>query len=139
MEKTKVPPRRVYADDLVVRVGDEEYRPHAGEWVEFRRGVSVRQRMLNRQLVQESTNEEELYPQVMENLAARIVDWNWTDDDGVALPLAVETLEILTFEELNWLLEMSYGGRDDRDRKNGSAPSTGHSPVSGARSRRKNG
>ncbi len=38
---SKLPSVRVASDDLVLMVGEQEYRPHAGEWVEFRAGLTV--------------------------------------------------------------------------------------------------
>lgn len=135
--RTKVPAVRFIADDLVVRAGGQEYRPHAGEFAEVEPVATIDdfslmirlQRLRN---LKELTAEEmdELAP-VLEDVAHLIVrsvrSWDWTDNRGTSYPSPPDLAVIrsLSFEEMTWLLQAVMGTlTTEKARKNGSTPST---------------
>lgn len=117
--KTKPPitPRKVYADDLCVVVGNEDYYPHVGEWVEFKGRPSVGLYVKLMDLANASKES-------LKELLKYMVAWNWTDDAGepYANPPTLETLLDMPSEELKWLLV--HAGSDAAVlTKNGGTPS----------------
>lgn len=122
---SKLPTRTVFADDLVIEVDGVEYRPHAGESVTFRGGVTVDD-YLSAVALQGVTAEAApeatagAFVDTLANLASRIVAWDWTDDAGKPCPSppTVETLRALRFEELGWLLAQSTGASPGAASKN---------------------
>lgn len=101
---------RVPSDDFVVEIGGEPFHTHEGEWVEVLPQMSVRdmQQMqrLNRvdveidALAGEDGGEDAVlalldatYADLCQTLAARIIDWTWTDDAGRPLPKPDGTAE----------------------------------------------
>ena len=133
---TKLPSRRVRSDDYAVDLGGKEYRPHAGEWVDFRGRSTVESLIIDLRLQallrlsgltkEEAEETSALYERVTEDLARSIVAWSWTDDDWKELPSppSPEVIRSLSVDELFWLLRGRFGGRTEEDRKNGSPPST---------------
>jgi hypothetical protein len=117
--KTKPPitPRRVYADALCVIVGNEDYYPHAGEWVEFKGRPSVGLYMKLLDMANASKDS-------LTELLKYIVAWDWTDDSGNAYanPPTLETLLDMPPEELKWLL-VNAGSDASITTKNGGTPS----------------
>lgn len=113
-----IPSGRVPSDDLMLTDDDgEKYRPHEGEWVEFRRHlpIAVCQLMWGTISLEELEPEERIQrrlergEEVVRALAHQILDWSWTDDFGKALPgpkegeRFAEALRWLAPYELEWL------------------------------------
>ena len=133
----KVPAIRVSSDDFAVVIGEEEYRPHAGEWIEVRGKATVGDFLMASGL-QQLQGLEEMTPDqfgeletllegVLRQLAASIAAWSWTDDRGEAMPSppTAEMLRALSFEELAYVIGAVMGTtRTEATRKNGSSPST---------------
>ncbi len=127
---TKVPSRRVRSDDYVEASDGKEYRPHAGEWVDFRGKSSVESIIVGLRLQsllrlsglseEEAAETSGLYERVTEDLAHAIKGWSWTDDDKNALPSppSTEVVRGLSLDELLWLLGARYGGRTKEAAKN---------------------
>lgn len=115
VKPTKVPPRRVSGDTYVVMVDGQECRPHAGEWVEFRRRMRVESLLLDLRLnavrVGNTAEAEEVLIQMLGELADAIVAWSWTDEDGNPYPSPPDaaTLRRLPAEEVWWLREVYLG------------------------------
>lgn len=120
----KPQPRRIASDDCIKTVDGVEYAVHEGEWVEMVGGVSVAE-MRARQVLLEfgpkvaalegepDANVEfvrlfnEAYSTVIQGIARRLVDWNWTDDLGHPLPKpdgSPAPLAPLSPEEILYLL-----------------------------------
>ena len=137
VKATKVPARRVASDDFVVTVLGEEYRPHAGEWVEFRGRLSMGQYLAMLGLMKMSGLENlspaeisaldlsESMAKLAEMLARSIVAWSWTDDAGQPYPSppVPENLTDLSIEELSYLVGRAAGGATEAESKNGGSPS----------------
>jgi hypothetical protein len=111
-----VPTVRVPSDDLTItdEAGDE-YAPHAGEWVKFRRGISIASMRVVAsagEIGEDADPAEtiEILSDVLGILARQIVDWSWTDDDWNELPKPrdreafASCLENLETYEINWLV-----------------------------------
>ena len=160
-------PKRVDSSDCAVKIGDETYYPHEGEWVELFVGQSVgelqgitqmRRLGVEMQAIQGESDQNEraldliepVFDTLCNILAGRIVNWNWTDDAGRPLPAPDGTpqpLKRLRAEELNWLLSAGQG-ETPAQRKNALAPSlttcsdtesqaTGAKPSTTGRSRKR--
>jgi len=92
VKRTKfVPSLIVKSDDLVIQ-DDEgtEYHPHAGEWVRFRRSVSLRSVQIA-QLAQGASEQDvasyaALIEALIDVLRRQILDWTWTDNDEQPMP-----------------------------------------------------
>ncbi len=144
VERTKAPPRKVYADDLTITVDGKDYNPHAGEWVRFAGGMSVGdvklvvdlQGFQDTQAATGKATQEQIdqlrdftdkLGEATEFIAARIVSWNWTDEASRPYPEcpSATALRGLRFEELMWLLTAGFraAGSDDA-RLKGSRRST---------------
>jgi hypothetical protein len=128
---TKLPrqPYTVSSDDFVVEEDGVEYRPHQGESVTFRGRMTVGDYLnaisLSRFSAEAMEDADKLFGQTIENLANRIVSWDWTGDYGEQLPApTAEVLKKLSFEELVWIIGKANGQRTDDESKNGSSPST---------------
>lgn len=135
--KSKPVARRVYSDDVVVTIGDEQFYPHVGEYVEFRPGASTGtfqllielQSSLPRMAEMDSddrTRFAKLLGDCATEISLRVRSWNWTDIDDVRLPSPPkpEHIRALDFNEMTWLLANSLGSRNEQARKNGESPST---------------
>lgn len=126
----KVPPRRVRSDDYVDEADGKEYRPHAGQWVDFRGKSTVESVIIGLRLQtllrlsglsdEEAAETSGLYERVTEELARGIAAWNWTDDDGNDLPSppSAKDIRALSVAELFWLLGARYGSRTKEAAKN---------------------
>ena len=130
--KWKIPPTRVPSDDCAIYVGREiedgeitvegtPYNVHTGEWVELFLTQSLAEMMAlvdMRNMVEEGAG---ALRKLCQELAVRIVEWNWTDNAGDALPQphnAPEVLERLSNDELMWLMGAVQGKETSADRKN---------------------
>jgi len=94
-----VPSIIVRSDDLIVTDEEgNEHKPHEGEKVIFRKGVSlgtIRKMAEAGRLVELGTQNvtpevareiEEILAGMIEALAHQILDWTWTDEDWEPLP-----------------------------------------------------
>lgn len=128
---TKLPrkPFTVVADDLEIEEDGETYRPHAGENVTFRGRMTVGDYLNALSLASFDETHLEgadaVFDEMLENLALRIVSWDWTGDYNESLPPPTpKVLRGLSFEELSWLIQKANGARTAEQSKNGSTPST---------------
>ncbi len=107
--KQQTPPRRVDGATFVQTVDEVEYRPHEGEWVDFRRGFSWGYMMAQQELVsaKDDTGKRIVaWAHVVGSLSDNIAAWSLTDDNGEPLPQPyhnVEAFRSLSNEELLWL------------------------------------
>ena len=138
---SKLPNRTVVADDLAVEVDGAIYYPHAGESVTFRTArqsiddhlLQLRLVALQKEITVAAEAEsiemgsvvqlEDLIARTFGQLSSAIVAWEWTGDDGAALPLEIATLRSLSREELDWLRSHAFPEPAEAERGNGSAPS----------------
>ena len=135
----KIPSRRVPSDDCLVHVGrrvedgqivdeGEAYNVHEGEWVEVVPVVTMRQYIeinhLSKSLTaQDIDGMERSMDALCKAIAQRVVAWNWTDNEGVALPPPTEgVIRELTEDELVYLIT-AIQGETAGQRGNGSTPS----------------
>jgi hypothetical protein len=142
-EQHKVQPRRIPSDGCRVTDGDDEYYPHAGEHILWRPGTrvgelavltqwaSIQSRMdaidgtPAERMAAQAAILTEFAQQAAPVLAARIVGWDWTDDDGEPLPPPRQdpaVFERLDLDELNYLIGL-LAGNEPEQAKNGSRPS----------------
>ena len=131
----KIPPKRIPSDECMVTVGREisdgkitaegmAYKMHEGEWVdilpvrtlrEMTRLVDLRSSKGNDILLSHALKE------TCEELAKRVMDWNWTDVMGQPLPQPYghpEIIEGLYSDEIIWLLTQLSGAETTGERKN---------------------
>lgn len=116
---TKLPPRTVPSDDLVLEIDGVEFRPHGGEQVIFRSKQSVEDLLTMLRISDLKITAEDLasgqllLDDVYGVLSRQIVSWDWTDDDGKAYvsPPDTSILRTLDFDELLWLVNASSGSR----------------------------
>lgn len=123
----KIPPQKILSDDCVVYVGrvieDDEitdpgtaYKVHEGEYVELFPCRSLKEIILLNELA-ESSNLRAL----SEELAKRVLAWNWTGMDYEPYPQphnSPETIQDLTDDEFAWLLQAVKGKETSAARKN---------------------
>lgn len=93
-----IPSIVVRSDDLVVKDEEgNEHKPHDGEWVRFRAGVSLGTiRKMNRaakltdlgdtMTAELAAEVDDILAGVVAALAHQILDWSWTDADWQPLP-----------------------------------------------------
>lgn len=111
------------------------------QWVEFRKKLKwkyLRQQIRfgtvaaqAAQMQEDGTPDAEVLAQldaafggIEKMLGHAIVAWNWTDDDGEALPLPSEDPEVLGelyHEEVTWLTNATPGGGADAEESKNSA------------------
>ena len=123
-KKRRAPMTVVPSDDFVVKDGGEEYYPHAGESVTFRKRVSPRDLMVIARAgdLQNDTEGEKgaaklarfFHDEACVVLGRAIHSWTWTDpysDEGTAYPEpSAEALRDLDAQtELQYLLEKWLG------------------------------
>lgn len=145
-QKNRIPLRRVYADTYTLTVDGVEYRPHAGEWVEFSPlgtvGAYIDGLRLKASPPPTEDEEDERLLAIVERIRSevrrRVVAWDWTDAvSGEPLPQPREGgLEALSLGEMLWLQSAMSG---DADPKAGAAASTSPSRGKRAASSRKAG
>ena len=113
--------RRVASDSFTVTGPDgQEYHPHKGEWVILRQHITpaLLQASLwlwgaKGSLTRDTAHEFAAnMANLVDRMAAVIVDWNWTGPDGEDYPKpSAETLsKYLSFDELSWLSGEIQGG-----------------------------
>lgn len=138
----KPPARTVPSDDCVVTVDGVEYHPHEGEWVKVVPGYSVGDLQLQREMqslamkLDAASGEadeaqkkialvDDSYESAIGVLSHRLRAWNWTSDDGEALPQPAgnpAAFQHLRVEEVMYLVA-AVQGETPGDQKNGSRPS----------------
>tara|TARA_Y100000310_G_scaffold284469_1_gene307247 strand:+ start:141 stop:617 length:477 start_codon:yes stop_codon:yes gene_type:complete len=128
----KIPPDRIASDDCAVHVGrvieDGEikesgiaYHVHKGEWVDMLPCRSLTEIITLTDISTAVQEGGESLRILCQELAQRIISWNWTGMDGVALPQpynAPAVLERLTDDEVAWLLAAAKGAETSDGRKN---------------------
>lgn len=160
LRPTKLPARRVESSNFTVEQDGVIYRPHAGEWVEFRGDGSLDNwlsQLAQARLMQElerlnaleqrsdldvaeaidlSERIERTMLDTCRKIAGTIIAWNWTDNGGRPYPSVptIDVLRSLSLDELRYL--MAEGNVPD---PKGIAPSTPTSPANRAQRRRKTG
>lgn len=133
-------PERFDCDDFSVAVNGETYHPHEGEWVELFPDQTVQEILATTSLgkfgakLKAAKGDEdeqfqvlsamgEQYSIVCEQLAGRIMDWNWTDRRGAPLPKPDGTavpISRLSDAEIAYLLNLKARKQETPDdRKNG--------------------
>lgn len=129
-KKTKAPPRKVVAENFVMKEGDEEYYPHYDESVWFAGRATVGESMQFMALQEKYSNAEateanaqivfEQLTLVCEILARAIIKWDWTDNNGDPYPEnpTLEDIRSLSPDEVNWLMTNFSGAADPEARKN---------------------
>ena len=138
--KPKIPAVRVDSDECSINIGQviedgEITNPgiphyvHKGEWVEVLPVMSVREVMNISRLqasVGDSSQLGENLTALCDELARRIISWNWTDIMGEPMEQPykrADVLEALTSEELMWLMSAAGSGESADARKKDSAKS----------------
>ena len=132
--KPKIPAVKVLSDDCKINVGqvieDGEitspgtpHYVHVGEWVEVLPVMSVRE-VMNISQLQASTGDSsklgENLSSLCNELARRIIGWNWTDIMGEPMEQPynrADILERLSSEELMWLMTATGSGESADARK----------------------
>lgn len=126
LQPERPPSHRVPSDNCVIVLGGVPYRPHVGEWVEFRGNGTVADMLLMQRLMRGSrelaalealdTEPEQLlerlesHGEAILNLCARlarmIAGWNWTDPAGQPYPNPPSATDLteLEMDELRYLL-----------------------------------
>jgi hypothetical protein len=129
MKASKVPAVRVASDGLVVKMGDKEYRPHAGEYVEVWPGTSwqfmrdsvemTRLEGMTAESVVSADSTDQLISaidRVCAFVASRVKGWTWTDKSGASLPApTADVIAGLDQEEMQWLIGAVRLGKDPFD------------------------
>ena len=132
--KPKIPAVKVLSDDCAINIGqvieDGEitspgtpHYVHVGEWVEVLPVMSVRE-VMNISQLQASTGDSsklgESLSALCNELARRIIGWNWTDIMGEPMDQPynrADVLEGLSSEELMWLMTATGSGEPADARK----------------------
>ena len=146
MEAGNRPPtKRIECDECPVIVDDVTYLPHEGQWVDIVPFGSMRETLvmgdysrlaveaaaaeddpeLTRQLNQQIT---QVTHAVLQVLADRIIDWNWTDAYGRELPKpdgTTSAIDRIQQSEMWWLLStIRTGGASATEGKDESGTET---------------
>ena len=138
MSKHKIPLRKIPTDDCPVHVGrivvdgkitddGEAYYPHTKEWVKVIPISSVRQFIawdkLRTALSGDMERMEQGLDMMCQSLSTKIVEWNWTDNQGKLLPQPndPQVLANLTEDELLYLFGAVI--ETPGQRKNADSPS----------------
>lgn len=140
VNKAKVPTRRAASDDCLVYVDKKriehpdgtveivngEGTPfHVDEWVEFIPMLSMLQYLELGKIADEDTDvtaKDKGLDAICENLAKKLVDWNWTDVWGDSYPKPFRNpaaIRALEDDELMYLIALLQGGETETARKNG--------------------
>jgi hypothetical protein len=137
--KPKIPTRKINSDDCAINIGQviEEgevtdpgtsHYIHKGEWVEILPIMTVKEVTQLSKLQVASDNPGSLgdsMTKLCNELAKRIISWNWTDLMGEDLDQPYKNptvLEELTSDELMWLINATSGSDTADDRKKDLAP-----------------
>ena len=138
--KPKIPTVKINSDECAINVGQiiadgeviEEGTPHhihKGEWVEILPVMTVREVMQISRLQNSGTDSSELGANLTElckELSRRVIAWNWTDLMGEPMEQPYnrpDVLEILSSEELLWLMSATNGSESADARKKDSKES----------------
>jgi hypothetical protein len=104
--------RKVLTDDFVMKDGDEEFHPHAGEWVTMKKSIGAGDLKLLYGFADVDTEDVKstlaARDRICQLLARVIFDWSWTGPDGEPYSKAhgnVEAFDVLEDEELMYLME----------------------------------
>lgn len=148
----KIPPRRIRCDDCVVYVGrqiqdgkiiqvGEPYAVHAGEEVDIIPISSLQAyASLGYFHLEGRTDEERMerlakldgaLDNICAELANRVVWWNWTGFDNVALPQPYRqpaVIKSLQLEEIFYLLDQTGETRSDRKNAGSGSPAISSAP-----------
>jgi hypothetical protein len=130
--------KRTPSDDCIVTVDGVDYALHEGEWVDVVPAFSAGDLRFMRQIVNLQTQVDaaenpaqaitltaDTYEELTGILSRRIVTWNWTDDQGQALPQPngnAAAFATLRLEELLYL-SLVIRGESPGGRKNALKPS----------------
>lgn len=134
----KIPAKRVPSDDFTVTVEGVEYHPHEGEWVEIRPTMSVKSmkrinQLMAMQYAADSIDGDEdeknirmielmtgYFDDITEAIETRVIGWNWTDNDGEPMPQpsAPGWIDVISIDEMMYLLGVLGGGESKADAKN---------------------
>lgn len=119
--KKRAPRITVPSDDFVIEEDGEEYHPHAGEQVTFRKRVSARDLLVIakaqelQEELQETGGAAELasffYNDACPVLARAILAWDWTDpyeEDGEGNPVPYSSPTVDTLRDLDAMTELQY-------------------------------
>jgi len=122
--KFKVPSKRVLSDDCTITVDGQVIRVHEDEWVDLLPVGTLRQytALLRLQNLVVDESDTQVLHDLCEEVAERVIDWNWTGIDGKKLPSPYQNTRIiegLTSEEVAWLIQ-NVQGETQGERKNGS-------------------
>lgn len=118
------PTKRIACDECPVIVDNVTYFPHEGQWVDVIPVGSMREQLVlgdfSRLSVEAAAAEDDPQLQrelnlrlsqvnnaVLQVLADRVIDWNWTDAYGRALPKpdgTAQGIDRITQSEMWWLL-----------------------------------
>lgn len=136
---SKIPLRKILTDDCPVHVGriiedgkitsdGEAYYPHEKEWIKVIPITSVRQFIawdkLRLALSGDMERMEQGLDMMCQSLSTKIVEWNWTDNQGNKLPQPhnnPQVLANLTEDELLYLFASVI--ETPGQRKNADTPS----------------
>ena len=144
--KPKIPPRKIKSDDCAINVGqgieDGEivdsgvpYYIHQGEWIEILPVITVAE-VMNISRLQNAAGDvsglDENLSLLCEELARRLVAWNWTGLMGEPLDPPnnrPDVLMKLSSDELMWLMTASSSQEAPDERKKDSGKSENTSSV----------
>jgi hypothetical protein len=112
------------SDDFVIEEGGEEYYPHAGESVIFRRRLSPADLMMMMQAEELGDSEDQreivhfLFGEIPPILLRAIHSWTWTDPyTGEPMELSLEAIQNLDIPELTYLTNKLSGVLGDQEKK----------------------
>lgn len=125
----KPPVRRVPSDDCEVTIAGVTYNPHEGEYVEVVGSASIAELKslwafdrisVELQAIQGDPDEyekttkrlDEYYDDLCAWIARRVVDWDWTDDQGHPLPKpdgSLKPIQALRSDEIYYLRRVLRG------------------------------
>lgn len=147
----KIPAIRIKSDDCAVYVGRKivggkvtepgtPYFVHKDEWVEIIPASTVGEYIAYAAIVKSASelpkvgdaagnaktiavgvSTHDSFELIVQKLAARVIDWNWTDLEGQPMPKPHNNpaaIRELTVDEILWLLLCTESGEQPADRKN---------------------
>jgi hypothetical protein len=127
----KIPPMTVKSDDCMVYVGrvvvggeitqpGTAYPVHVGESIQIIPTQNLREMILLTELGDASLRTADTLKELCTEISKRIISWDWTDMRGekMADPTDPKTLEMLTDDELAWLVATAQGVETQEERKN---------------------
>ena len=136
--KFKIKPKKLDSSDCVVHVGQviendqivdqgEAYNIHQDERVEILPVVTMKESfaLMSISNLDDTPDAEGSLKKVCDALSERVMDWNWTDNNGEPLPKPYKNPDVfqnLLNEELIWLITSSLG-ETPSERKNDLEPS----------------